>query len=173
MTRPRKNDFLEMVQDIKSGTVEARDEFTHYDIVLISGGKELLIGTTSRVEPYSRHDSYQRIINIVAQYQKWFDGNRKITKSKTSTKLSPTQRDCLSKLEKHGMLHRHVGGCWAALDVPMKAKKLGRRENDVFNIPEWYFETSTIKALISRGLAIVTETKTNGHSTYPVTIKAT
>lgn len=88
--RPTKNEFLELVKDIPKGKVEARGRFGRdYDLFLVTDDKEIQFGTIPALIPYGRHENYNRIDNVVEQYQGWLDGGRKSTKAKkTAIKLN-------------------------------------------------------------------------------------
>jgi len=70
--------------------------------------------------------------------------------------LSPTQIALLDKMREHGnTIIRLPGGFWTGEGVPW-----------VGSAPLWHFGTSTINALIVRGVLIVTERK--GDRQFPV-----
>lgn len=73
--------------------------------------------------------------------------------------LSRTQEYCIKKAqESRGVLVRYEGGFWSAEDVPM-SKVYAAYPGSRFNCPEWYFGTSTIRALINKGIFVITQTQ--------------
>lgn len=74
------------------------------------------------------------------------------------TKLSETQKEVVEVIKEHGgVLVRWVGGYWTweGAKVKEEAPMVGR-------VPEWHCGTSTIRALIDRGLLSVIDTNRYG-----------
>lgn len=83
-------------------------------------------------------------------------------------KLSPTQERLLERIG-DGVLIRWPGGYWTGPDT--KADPLG--PNVGHPAPEWSFSTSTVRALIDKGLLVATKTEPfdGGTTLMPVEVK--
>lgn len=81
-------------------------------------------------------------------------------------KLSQVMQDCLESVKRHGLLVRWKGGYWTREGCPTKTVD----ENEV---PEWFYNWSTVKALIDRGILMVTEENYNPYDLkyFPVAVK--
>lgn len=77
-----------------------------------------------------------------------------------SEKLSPTMVDAYDYAVDHGRIVRYPGGFWAREGWP------GRRT-------EKWFGTTTIQALVSRGVFSYSEWKASGKGRFPVAVEVT
>ena len=75
----------------------------------------------------------------------------------TAGKLSPKMKEALERMREHGSLQRWPGGYWTGADVA-----------GIRGVPEWYFPTQTVMALLDRGLAVVTDTLPRGDASRVV-----
>lgn len=82
-------------------------------------------------------------------------------------KLSKVMLDCIRSMEQWKLLVRWKGGYWTREGCPVKY---------IFNehpVPEWSYNWNTVKALIDRGIFIVTEENENQYTfeKFPVAVK--
>lgn len=81
--------------------------------------------------------------------------------------LSKQMAKCLKALTVHRVLVRHGIGFWSAENVEM----IPRTDPMDGNIPLWWYEWGTIKALCARGLAEVTEERQGRYGKYSVRVQ--
>lgn len=67
-----------------------------------------------------------------------------------TTKLTPIQQQLIAKIREHGSLVRFRGGFWSGPETPVV------KSYDM-DVPEWYFPTRTVQALIGQGVLTVTQ----------------
>lgn len=84
--------------------------------------------------------------------------------------LSPLQQEVVDSLKQHGVLLRYDRGFWSAPNVEMRKLNCGMPYGEVL-IPTWHFGTNTIKAMLRKGIVVVTKTKTGVRVEYPVEVK--
>lgn len=82
-------------------------------------------------------------------------------------KLSIVMIECIKSMERYKLLVRWKGGFWTREGCPVK------QIFDEIPVPEWSYNWGTIKALIARGIFIVTEENQNQYTfeKYPVAVK--
>lgn len=82
-------------------------------------------------------------------------------------KLSKVMLDCIESMKRHGILVRWSGGYWTREGCPVKIIM------EEVKIPEWSYNWNTIKALVDRGIFIITEENEDKFTfqKYPVAVK--
>lgn len=79
--------------------------------------------------------------------------------SSAGRKLSPTMQECVRYVREHGGIHRHPGGFWA--HAAWRLHSGG------------WFDTSTVHALVKRGVLQYVEWQSGRNGQFPITAKIT